>query len=346
MKSSTEKPRQTSVEKREARRAAGLEVTSALDLIAMKHQGFDRLEIAALSERIKHCTARENWFIQADSINFETGELYESSGNLWQCGSKLCPNCIAIQSRRNRKKLRDAIAAVPLRKNERHYFVTFTIPNPNLSLTETREIVNHAWSLFRKRKLCVDQFRGGCKSEEFTLSANGYHYHLHCIFISTWFSYQELRRVWTDCVEAAFQKFRRKLEIKTKDGYCIVKTKPVTDVNGIIFEVCKYITKSDSWTKLKPSDLGDVALIHRWNRMFETFGELAPRNVRERNEPQPVVHTTNLTDGSDVASPTYWRDVVRRIGIDAYRIVLLDEVKRTRKLRLEQVIGRAVHDSA
>lgn len=338
------KPKQTLLEKREARREAGLNICSALDQIAMRYRGFDRLEIAALSDRIRICTSRENWFIQPETLNMETGELYEAGGPMWQCGSKLCPNCIAVQSRRNRKKLRDAVQKTKLKKNEKYHFVTFTIPNPNISLSETREIVNHAWSLFRKRKLCVDLFRGGCKSEEFTLSANGYHYHLHCLFISPWFSYHELRRTWTDCVEAAFKKFRRKFEARTVDGYCIVKSKPVANIDGVIFEVCKYITKSDSWAKLKANDLGEIALIHRWNRMFETFGDLAPRVVQDREATPPIVHTTNLTDGSSVTRQTYWRDLVRRIGLDAYRIMLRDEVKRTQSIRLEQILARSFID--
>ncbi len=346
VKPKLKKPRQTLLEKREARRDAGIAIAETLRKTAMKYRGFDRIELWALAERIEQCTARENWFIQPNTINFETGELYEAGGPLWQCGSKLCPNCVAIQSRKSRKKLNEAIAANPKRANERYYFFTLTQPNPGLSLRETRELMNRAWSLFRKRKLCVDAFRGGCKSEEFTLTANGYHYHLHLLILARWFDWKEFKRVWTECLETAWQEAKRSIAFDTYDGYAIVKPKVVHDLPGIVFEVAKYLTKSDSWQKLKSEDLAEVALIHRWNRMFECFGDFLPRNIREANDTPPLVHTKTFTDGKAVVLPTYWRDLVRRIGIDAYLVILRDEIKRTQTIRLEQVIGRAVHDSA
>lgn len=293
--------------------------------------------------RIEICGSRENNFIARDAHNSETGEAFDAHGTLWACGSKLCPNCIASQARRNRKKLREAIGKQKLRRGERYSFVTFTIKNPNASLMETRAIVDRAWTLFRKRKMCVDLIRGGVKSEEFTLTANGFHYHLHCIFLSKFVLFNEARRVWTECVEKAYRESGRTLEVNTKDGLLVVKWLPMLDSEKTIQEVCKYITKSDSWSKMRSDDLTDIAMIKRWFRMFELFGCFAMKN-----EDKPVidsdslleshiVHTRNLTDGVSPSHQTYWRDFVDEHGVEAYAHELNDEVSRCWKARLEQI---------
>ena len=328
-----------------ARLAASREVIAALTLASKKIFGFDRVEIEALILRLKECSDKENHFIARDAFNPETGEAYDAVGNFWSCGSKLCPTCIAVQSRRNRKKLREALQKQKLATGERYYFGTFTIKNPNASLLQTREIVDRSWQLFRKRKLCVDLIRGGSKSEEFTLTKNGYHYHLHTIFRSKFLLFNEVRRVWTECVEKAFEESGRTLTVDTADKKLFVKLIPINDLNGAIFEVCKYITKSDSWAKMRGEDLLEIALIRRWHRMFEMFGSFANRKEREqRNEDleknESIVHTRNLSDGFASPENEYWRDVIVRIGLEAYRDRLLSEIVRTREARAKQILLR------
>lgn len=328
-----------------ARLAASREIISALKNCRKKTFGFDGNEIEALIWRLEECADPANHFIAKDAVNYETGECYDAVGNFWSCGSKLCPTCISRTSRENRKKLRDAINRQTLEKNERYSFATFTITNPNLSLVRTRALVNRSWELFRKRKLCADLIRGAAKSEEFTLTKNGFHYHLHTILLSQYLHFNEVRRVWTECVETAFREAGLELSVQTKDKNLFVKIIRIKNLEKTIFEVCKYITKSDSWYKMRDSDLTEVALIKRWNRMFELLGSFKPEPKEKpaidgSSNEEPIVHTRSLSDGEKPSIHEAWRDLVVRVGLETYREILLDEIIRTREARLRQICIR------
>lgn len=322
-------------EKIEKREAAAIAISTALRDVAKRLTFFDRNEVSALADRIRFCNDRTNQFIASDSINYTTGELYDSHGTFWSCGSKLCPSCLAKRSRESRKRLRQALDAQRPGKGERFLFVTLTIKNPKLRLLATREIVNRAWTLFRKRKLCVDLVRGGCKSEEFTLTTNGFHYHLHLLIKAKWFMFNEFRRVWTECVAIAFEEANLRLEVDTKDGLLIVNFKNLTDREKAIQEVCKYITKSDSWIKMQPENLAEVALVKRWNRMFELFGTFSGHAERET-----YVHTRPLSDGDQPAKTEYWRDAVQNEGPEKYSERLSEEIARCREARIRQILQK------
>lgn len=339
--------KQSPAEKVQARHTAALEVVAALRLASKKSRfTTEKRQLEALALRIEECNKPENQFLAKDAVAYETGEAFDAYGQLWQCNSKLCSNCLAIQARRNRKKLRAALDRQKLFKGERFYFATLTIPNRGLDLVATRDIIDRAWTLFRKRKLCASLFRGGAKSEEFTLTATGYHYHLHLLLLSKFVFYQEVRRVWTECVEKAFEDAHQPFQVDTRDGLLIVKILPVTDREGSIHEVCKYITKSDSWSKMRSEDLTDIAMIRRWFRMFELFGSFAAKNEdktdseRAPRKQSRIVHTRNLSDGVSPSPNTYWRDYVDEHGLDAYKSELFAEIGATQRIRIEQIQTR------
>lgn len=327
--------KQNLTEKAFARHSAGVEISTAIRDTAKKLSHFDKGELLALAERIRICNDRSNQFIARDSINFASGELYDAHGTFWSCGSKLCPSCLAKRSRESRKRLRDALDRQQLAKGERYLFVTLTIQNPGLRLIATREIVNRAWTLFRKRKMCVDLVSGGCKSEEFTLTKNGFHYHLHLLIKCRWFMFNEFRRVWTECVETSFAEANLRLNVETKDGLLIVNFRRISDREKAIQEVCKYITKSDSWSKMSMQNLAEVCLIKRWNRMFEIFG-----SFKETPEAETYVHTKPLSDGDQPSESEYWRDVVNREGIESYQNRLHEEVLRCQQVRIKQILRK------
>lgn len=302
-------------------------------MTADKLSGFDKNELLALAERIRLCNDRSNQFIANDSINFATGELYDAHGTFWSCGSKLCPSCLAKRSRESRKRLREALRLQTLSKKERYLFVTLTVKNPGLPLLATREILNRAWTLFRKRKLCVDLVTGGAKSEEFTLTLNGFHYHLHLLIKCKWFQYNEFRRVWTECVAKSFSEANQPFNVKTKDGLLIVNFQKPNNIEKAIQEVCKYITKSDSWKKMPMLDLAQVGLVRRWNRMFELFG-----SFKTSAEPETYVHTRALSDGDKPAITTYWRDDLERIGLELYKSKLCEQIAQCREARIHQIL--------
>jgi hypothetical protein len=251
--------------------------SSALALYrALIHNKIKDEEPYGLCHRIWNCSEPENQFLGDDLHNRETGELYAGNGNLWGCGSKLCPNCVAKSSSRSRKELTLALKNQKLFTGEKYQFITLTMPNPGLPLLQTRSIINRAWSLLRKRDYFVEKIRGGSKGEEFTITENGYHYHFHFLCVTRFLSFNRFRREWTECLKIALSEHNLPCEFKTDDGLAIAVIKPLnSSVNGLkatVQEVCKYVTKSDSWEKISEKDLLDIAKIERFPRMFELFG--------------------------------------------------------------------------
>lgn len=307
-----------------ARCEAGRETAAELRNIAANCLHPHRPEITALAHRIELCNSAENqWLAPASPSSFTNG-TFTPIGRLWRCNSKLCPDCVATKASGNRRVLRAAIAAQPKLLGHRWYFATFTIPNPDLSLLETRSIVDRAWSLFRKRSLCVSLIRGGAKSEEFTVTPNGFHYHLHTLFHSKFLHFNSVRSIWTDCVQQAFEDHGRAamFTVNNADNMLRVVIKPVEPNERCVQELSKYITKSDSWKKLRPIDLHEIALIRRWCRMFEVFGSF-------RGSVPPIVHTPSLNDGgSEPSPPTYWRDRANN-DLEFYLYTLDEQFQKT-----------------
>lgn len=295
------------------RTEAARQVVLALNRIArIETIEADRNELIALRMRISHCNSLENHYIKLDSTGKRTGRF-------WRCGSKLCADCLALQCARNRKRLRKAFQQQQLVVGERFNFITLTMPNPGLDLVAARQLIDRAWSLFRKRKLCVDLISGGAKTEEFTLTKRGYHYHLHLIVRSRFLLFNEVRRVWTECIAQAFAENDRELVINTKDRLLLCNVKRIDSRERAIHELCKYVTKSDSWTKIPPEDLRSIALMRRWMRMFELFGSFRDSTILD---------TAQLSDGEAGASfrRKGWRDRLAQIGLTLYSIELAREV--------------------
>ena len=241
---------------------------------ALIHNKISDEEPWGLCNRVWACSEPENHFVGDDLHNRQTGELYAGNGNLWGCGSKLCPSCVAKSSNRSRKELTLALEHQKLFTGESYQSITMTMPNPGLPLLETRNILDRAWVLFRKRDYFKRHIRGGSKSEEFTITENGYHYHYHFLCVARFLSFDKFRSEWTECVKIAFNELNMPCKFNTADGLAMVKINrlKLSGLKGAIQEVCKYVTKSDSWEKISEKDLLDIAAIKRLPRMFELFG--------------------------------------------------------------------------
>jgi len=333
-------------------------------------------EVWGLANRIRVCSERENHWVGDDLHNTETGELYAGNGNLWSCGSKLCPSCVAKASNRSRKELRLSLKNQKLMTGEMYQFITLTMPNPNLSAVQTRTLINRIWTLFRKRDYFKQKIRGGSKNEEFTLTENGYHYHYHLLCITRFLNYNEFRRVWTECIKTAFREFNLPCEFKTDDGLAMVKIERLSSsangLKGAIQEVCKYITKSDSWEKLPQKDLIEIASIKRFWRMFEIFGSFkTQRNANlvlespnvfityllaklvvqilkyiQTGEPLTILDTKQISDGENFVEvkdlpekvpkrrrELNWRDYISENGLESYFEKLAEQIEKTRYAR-------------
>ncbi len=276
-----------------------------------------------LGERMEACASPLNMFI-GDGMEY-MGEAFKGHGSLYGCGVKICTSCSSRQRRKNRKRVLSVFEEVVLRVGEHWRFFTLTMPDlPGVPLFVAMMILGEAWDLFRRRSIWVDNLNCGVKALEFTLgnsqarkkserawslALDGYHPHIHLLGATRWIRFEDLQREWTDCVLKSFQKHRDTLKayglegnlINTKSGLCFVNVQLVVDreVKGkanlmgkaaAIFEVTKYITKTDSWLKMPAEELlafGQAcsgASKVRWPRMFEVLGRFhgASGSVRSR----------------------------------------------------------------
>jgi hypothetical protein len=120
----------------------------------------------------------------------------------------------------------------------------------------------------------------------------------------------------------------------------------VTDLDSLVHELCKYITKSDSWERLNKDVLVEAALTRRWWRMFELYGSFS-KKVRDRAdsdseslEEAPIVHTSFLSDGSASHFSDSWRDEAIRMEPDDYKGFLILQVEAAIQVRRELLSNR------
>lgn len=269
-------------------------------------------QLIALAKRIEHCSADDNQ-------TYVRGTPHSAySVRMWRCRSKLCDHCLQYRSAKQRSALRQILRNLKIPTGSNLNFVTFTIKNPGLPITETRAILNKTWRLFTKRSLFVDSFRGGSKTEEFTITPNGFHFHLHLLTVTKYLHFNEVRRVWTECFHEATQHTQL---INTADSMLMVKILRVTNRDQAIFEVSKYVTKTWSFGRLSHEAVRDLGLMQRWNRQFEIFG-----NWKQQREIKTILDKENLSAES-VRRMTTWRDHLKKIGLMLYLNYLENEVR-------------------
>ena len=280
----------------------GAEIATRLEKAAREAGNYAALVEADL---LRRCADPENLWTATD-LHAPTGELYEGHGALWSCNGRLCPSCLAARRRRMRRHVREGVARVRPQAGEHWRLVTLTAPPMvGLSLLEVREVFNRAWSLMRKREWWSSRVRAGIKGEEFTLGdarrleregrawsveRDGYHFHLHVLICSRWVEWVALGEEWTRCLTKAAAERGAALAFGTSHGRAVVdvrlvvnrkmRGRGVVSADGAVEEVCKYITKSESWLKMPEAQLLEVASIPRWFRAVELLGECR----RERTE--------------------------------------------------------------
>jgi hypothetical protein len=257
-----------------------------------------------------------------------------------------------------------------------------------------------------KRKTWFQKtIRGGFKNCEFTYTENSvYHYHTHGLFVAKSSiqrdKFYEIRLYWTKALQFAFKKFGIEWECRTGNKnfipalYSFLLSKPkmslflnaqettkffgLADVNVVkvdwknrentINELCKYITKNESWSKIPIDQLEAVVAVPRFWRMFESFGvcrqtarELDKIRVKipENSEYDDQFESTNQGVNSNGDAYIYqknlndrrflslklkrrvpWRIRVGEIPFQQYKIELDEEVRAAQRFRRFQLQKR------
>ncbi len=288
-----------------------------------------------VSDKLSRCAAKENLFL-GFSMNYE-GRAFDGHGVLWGCGLRCCGSCMAKKRTKSRRRAFEVVESTDLRVGEQWRFITLTFPNlPGVELDTSLKILNKAWDYFRKRKIYTENIGVGVKGIEFelgnkknredekrdwSLAEDGFHSHMHLLVASRFINKDDLRREWTACVLKAWGDVGIERSIDTSDGLLITNIKLVdkdVSMSKAVFEVSKYITKSDSWLKLPSSELLSFARacgdsLKGWPRMFEVLGRANGNSGRRRVrrddiaiegqsnlENTPVLDTNVLSDGDFV----------------------------------------------
>jgi hypothetical protein len=257
-----------------------------------------------------------------------------------------------------------------------------------------------------KRKTWFQKtIRGGFKNCEFTYTENSvYHYHTHGLFVAKSSiqrdKFYEIRLYWTKALQFAFKKFGIEWECRTGNKnfipalYSFLLSKPkmslflnaqettkffgLADVNVVkvdwknrentINELCKYVTKNESWSKIPIDQLEAVVAVPRFWRMFESFGvcrqtarELDKIRVKipENSEHDDQFESTNQGVNSNGDAYIYqknlndrrflssklkrrvpWRIRVNEIPFQQYKIELDEEVRAAQRFRRFQLQKR------
>jgi hypothetical protein len=267
--------------------------------------------VQGLADRIFRCAAKENNFIAEDLHSTETGDLFNGKGQLWACNSRICPICTAKLSNRNRKKARYIFETAKLFLGEHWFFITLTQPDlalEGLTILQHRAVMYYAHRKFYRSRYWGKVSRGSIKSEECTIgNYSQFHYHIHLLAIckNRITNFIEIRSEWTKALKASFKRHGIIWKCDTKDGLANLRVEKVNNKKKAILELCKYFTKSESWTKIPPSQLAEIATIRRFPRMFEQFGickELGKEceaSRREKAHTQPPNHDNQVFESGE-----------------------------------------------
>lgn len=320
----------------------GRQVSQALRDAIYTEAPSDYEELLAYAVRLHSCSNRTNIWL-AEDLHSSDGECYIGSGRFWHCSHRLCAYCIARRSTHTRKLIRQSLLQQKLFVGENFKFLTFTIVNLGLPLLRQRDLINDTWALFRKRHWFESHIIGAAKTEEFTFTGKGYHYHLHVLARCRYIDYATMRRQWTSCARHIFRQAGIDLNIATKDGLLFANCRHISSLRAAVNELAKYVTKTTTWSKIPASDLLDFARVERFPRMFELLGSFRPPTSRKPSiddlEPsdEAILDTKSL---SDLREAFRWRRYVREHGIASYIDHLDARISSLFEVRAEQLHRR------
>jgi hypothetical protein len=359
-----------------------------------KYAAPDNNEIVkGYAERLRACADRSNFYLGDGFVDKKTGDVFSGFNNLFGCGLKLCQSCTSRSASRNRAIALRAVKNTDLLKREHYCMVTdgyiveqerlrsitLTMPMVFASCATTLKIQNRAWDLFRKLKFTKTYLTSIIKCAEFTVRINGtYHYHFHLLAISFFLPEKLFKEQWTNCVRTAFQEFGIEFYANQANAHFELAYDKKGGLNGALTEICKYITKTDSWEKIPAAHLIEIVEIERWDRMFEISGNFRKTLARLKAEDaaaeavssslankeitsaEVVAHeldyfnTDGITDGDhENASENFdsaeeipaekpkresWRDVIRRDGLEKYKEKFYRQLEYAQNIRKLRLI--------
>jgi len=321
----------------------------------------------ACAERIERCASPQNVFV-ADDFHTEHGEAYSANGNLWACSSLLCQNCIGKLARNNRKTIRHVVKNEKLFVGENWYFVTPTMPNLllkgysldfiTLVFQKAFEVFTHRNNDIKKQTQYQKLIRGMFKNAEFTYTDNEvFNFHAHLLVIAKSKiqrdNFSLIRSLWTKALEKAFEFYGLHFELNTSDNYAVVNVQKVNFANRekTIAELCKYVTKSDSWANIPLEEVEKIIERPRRVRMFEALGvcresakKMRDDVIKARAETRSSVGDETYLDTKELIPRNApkrrasWRERIKHQTLEEYKTELDMEVSAVQEYRRWQLL--------
>ncbi len=255
----------------------------------------DKLDFAcsrvapAIAERIRLCNSDKNVFFGKDMFTNRNGTPATGIGGIWNCGSVFCHQCVARPARKNRPIAEYVFDNLPKHKR---VFIVLTMPDNSFShysLDTQLEICQYAFRhLYRHSDYFKSVVKGAIKTVEFTINdlrKNPYHVHINLLADAGFISHLKLKQEWTKALEISVARFGIVWKCPTKNGLANVRLKQIVshEVNPkndhkqindkkVVFELCKYVTKPQTWQHIPTAHLSDIAENEKVNRFFEVLG--------------------------------------------------------------------------
>jgi hypothetical protein len=321
----------------------------------------------ACAERLERCASPQNVFV-ADDLHTKDGEAYSANGNLWACSSLLCQNCVGKLARNNRKTIRHVVKNEKLFVGENWYFITPTMPNLLLkghSLDFITLVFQKAFEIFTHRNNDVKKqtqyqklIRGMFKNAEFTYTENEvFNFHAHLLAIAKSKiqrdNFSLIRSLWTKALEKAFEFYGLPFELNTSDNLAVVNVQKVNFANRekTIAELCKYVTKSDSWANIPLEEIEKIIDRPRRVRMFEALGVCresakkmrddltkARAEIRSNITDKTYLDTKELIPRNKLKRRESWRERIKHQTLEEYKKDLDREVLDAQEWRRWQLL--------
>jgi hypothetical protein len=336
------------------------------DIVERLRQSENKTALAC-AERIERCASPQNVFV-ADDLHTKDGEAYSANGNLWACSSLLCQNCIGKLARNNRKTIRHVVKNEKLFVGENWYFVTLTMPNLLLkghSLDFVTLVFQKAFEVFTHRNNDVKKqtqyqklIRGMFKNAEFTYTDNEvFNFHAHLLVIAKSKiqrdNFSLIRSLWTKALEKAFEFYGLHFELNTSDNLAVVNVQKVNFANRekTIAELCKYVTKSDSWANIPLEEVEKIIERPRRVRMFEALGVCRESAKKMRDDvikaraetrsnvgDETYLDTKELIPRNPLKRRASWRERIKHQTLEEYKKELDMEVSGVQEYRRWQLL--------
>jgi hypothetical protein len=320
--------------------------------------------------RIERCAGAQNVFV-ADDLHNADGEAYSANGSLWACSSLLCQNCIGKLARRNRSVIRHVVKNEKLFVGEKWYFITPTMPNLLLKgyslefitcvFQKAFEVFTHRNNDKKKETPYQKLIRGMFKNCEFTYTDNEvFNFHAHLLAIAKSKIQRDnftlIRTLWTRALRKAFECYGLPFELNTKDNLAVVNVQKVDFSNRekTIAELCKYVTKSDSWSNIPLEEIEKIIEQPRRARMFEALGVCresakkmregltkARAEIRAKTTGETYLDTKELiprNTRNPLKRRASWRERIKHQTLDEYKKDLDTEVLDAQEWRRQHLL--------